>query len=247
MDEVVLNDLEHPDNEVFYGAEVGDDQLPPLEGFDDEPVSRRDRGPRSLSLTRAQQVTILTNLGFRVDTAARFTQAVRDFQRGWNLGTALRIDGDPGTHTQDALTLSEARRRAGVPTMSAHFSFKEFQCKCGGKYAACRRIWTLRPHVQRLEQYRTKINRPVTVVSGCRCPDHNEAVGGARSSQHMFGSASDLTGPDRGTVRSFRIFAGIGFAASDDGVRHLDSRDLSGHNSTSGTPAAPTVWKYSQF
>jgi hypothetical protein len=25
---------------------------------------------------------------------------------------------------------------------------------------------------------------------------------------------------------------------------HVDSRDVSGHNTTNGSPAQPTVWKY---
>ena len=44
----------------------------------------------------------LAALGWRVDTTARLAQAVKDFQRGWNLGAALAVDGDPGPKTRAA-------------------------------------------------------------------------------------------------------------------------------------------------
>lgn len=42
---------------------------------------------------------------------------------------------------------------------------------------------------------RDKINRPVTISSGCRCPAHNKRVGGVASSQHLKGTALDLHTP----------------------------------------------------
>jgi lysozyme family protein len=93
------------------------------------------------NLTRAQAKTILYNLGWRVNTSARLTQAVKDFQAGWNLGPALSVDGSVGPKTSAALRLSESRRRAGRTTASANFSFKTVACRCGGKYGSCRRIF----------------------------------------------------------------------------------------------------------
>jgi hypothetical protein len=199
-----------------------------------------------MALSRTQAAAILKNLGWRVNTSARLTQAIKDFQRGWNLGTALSVDGIVGPKTSAALTLSEARRRKGLGTASAHFSFTEFACKCGGRYAGCRRIWIIRQQVQRLEAYRTKIgNRPVSITSGCRCYSHNRAVGGASNSQHLYGAACDITGPDKDTVRSWKLFAGIGYSGHTDRTAHVDSRDKSGNNTTGGQAWAPTTWRYS--
>ena len=200
-----------------------------------------------MALSRTQAAAILRNLGWRVDTTARYTQAVKDFQRGWNLGSPLSVDGLVGPKTSAAMTLSEARRRKGLGTASAHFSFTEFRCKCGGKYASCRRIWILRSHVQRLESYRAKTGRAVSITSGCRCLGHNRAVGGASSSQHLFGCATDISGPDKDTVKSYRLFAGIGYGAKSDRALHVDSRDLGGHNTTGGRPISPTLWRYSAW
>lgn len=199
------------------------------------------------NLTRAQTAAILTHLGWRTNTTGRYAQAVKDFQRGWNLGAALSIDGAVGPKTSAALLKSEANRRAGRPTCSAHFSFSELGCKCGGRYPDCRRCWILRAHVQRLEVYRSKAG-PFSIVSGCRCPSHNTAVGGASSSQHMYGGATDVAKKFRTfTVRSWHLFAGLGYGAASGLVCHLDSRDKAGRNTTGGSTTNPTCWQYSSW
>lgn len=195
------------------------------------------------NLTRSQAAAILSRLGFRVNTTSRLTQAIKDFQLGWNLGAYLTIDGQVGPKTSAALILSEARRRKGQGTMSAHFSFSEFVCKCGGKYASCRRVWMNRNHIARLESYRAKVGT-VKVISGCRCIGYNRSIGGATNSQHLYGTATDLSGPDKDKVASWHIFAGIGYGGHSDTVKHVDSRDKGGNNTTGGTPSRPTKWVY---
>src|SRR5262245_51571949 len=41
---------------------------------------------------------------------------------------------------------------------------------------------------------------PIYISSGYRCPELNEAVGGAAESAHKYGCANDFTIPDFGTV-----------------------------------------------
>ena len=196
-------------------------------------------------LTNAQAKAMLTKLGF--DNANRsFSVAVRGFQRGWNLGPALKVDSIFGPHTSDALRISYARHKAHKPDMSAHFSYKEFRCKDGGKFASCRRIWMLRAHVRRLEAYRHAIgDKPIRIVSGCRCKQYNKKVGGVSSSQHMFGAASDIDG--RLTLKEkekLELFAGLGFKQSTGKVIHVDSRDRGGHNPKGSSQKHPAHWKY---
>jgi hypothetical protein len=45
---------------------------------------------------------------------------------------------------------------------------------------------------QVLEPARQRLGKPITVNSGYRCQVHNRAVGGATSSQHMRGEATDI-------------------------------------------------------
>lgn len=187
----------------------------------------------------------LAALGWRVDSAARLSNAIKDFQRGWNLGTPLIVDGIVGPKTTTALKRSYANLKAGKGTASANFSFSEFACKCNGKYANCARIHIYAGHIKRLESYRTRLGRPVSIVSGYRCPSHNRAVGGATSSQHMYGVATDITGYKvTSWVRNLRLFAGLGYRSSNGTVVHVDSRDLSVNNTTHSKPAAPAVWRY---
>jgi zinc D-Ala-D-Ala carboxypeptidase len=196
------------------------------------------------TMTVAQAKSMLVAIGF--DNARRaFDTAVRGFQAGWNLGDALAVDGDFGPKTSAALATSFARHRQGKATMSAHFSYSEFRCHCGGVFADCRRIWTLRAHVRRLEVYRDNVAAQVRIVSGCRCPGRNLKVGGSSSSQHLFGAASDIEGLVSLQKRiEMRLFAGLGFKGATGKVIHVDSRDKSGHNLTGSSPADPATWRY---
>ena len=45
---------------------------------------------------------------------------------------------------------------------------------------------------QRLQVIRDYYNKPITITSGYRTPAHNQAVGGARHSQHLQGTAADF-------------------------------------------------------
>jgi hypothetical protein len=195
-------------------------------------------------LTRAQATPMLLAIGF--DNAKRdFVTAVRGFQTGWNLGNALKVDGVVGEKTSAALKLSFARGRKGQSTMSPHFSFIEFRCNDGGRFPECKRIWVLRDHVRRLEAYRAKIDAPVRIVSGCRCKRHNAEVDGAKSSQHMYGTASDIEGlASLREKKGFALFAGLGFRRSNKRVVHVDSRDKGGHNPADAKPSAPATWEY---
>lgn len=48
-----------------------------------------------------------------------------------------------------------------------------------------------------LDPLREMYGKPITVNSGYRCPKLNDAVGGAKNSQHMRGNAADITGGSR--------------------------------------------------
>lgn len=174
-------------------------------------------------LTRAQAQTILKNLGWRVDTSARLTQAIKDFQAGWYLGAALAVDGKVGPKTSYAMRLSESRRKAGKPTASAHFSWTEVRCRCNGRFASCRRIWTKRAAFKMMEGYREKSKQSLNVVSGCRCPSHNKEVGGSPTSRHKEGLACDVAPRfSTGTVKSWRVATHIGYGRVSKKVVHID-------------------------
>lgn len=196
-------------------------------------------------LSQRESAAALRSLGWRVRTTGEYRQVVRHFQAGWALGPALAVDGIVGRKTSDAIRRSDAARKARKGTASPHFSFAEFACRCGGRYRECPRIWVRRDLLLGVERLRTfAYPGGLRVVSGCRCTRHNKAVGGAVSSQHLYGCAADVDPVVRDDkVAAWRLFAGIGYTP-ERLVRHVDLRNLSGHNLTKGTPERPTRWKY---
>lgn len=118
--------------------------------------------------------------------------------------------------------------------LTQHFDTSEFECRCG-----CTAPQPVRDRwhslATALEALRVKVDKPVTITSGYRCPTHNRDVGGARASQHLVGGAVDVT------VESFdgRALAaildaliasgqipdgGIGLYADRPSIVHYDQR-----------------------
>lgn len=72
-----------------------------------------------------------------------------------------------------------------------HFKYSEFRCKCCGK---------LPPNgidpilVLKLEILRKMLgNKPIIINSGYRCHAYNTKVGGVSKSQHLYGTAADIS------------------------------------------------------
>lgn len=71
--------------------------------------------------------------------------------------------------------------------LTANFTRDEFACKDSCGYADIdMRL------VQGLQLLRNKLGRKIHIISGCRCPSHNRAEGGATYSQHLLGTAVDI-------------------------------------------------------
>jgi len=73
--------------------------------------------------------------------------------------------------------------------ISEHFTREEMACRCCGLDITDPRL------VAALEDLRRGVRAPIHVLSGCRCLEHNRAVGGAKDSQHLLGTAADITVP----------------------------------------------------
>ena len=71
--------------------------------------------------------------------------------------------------------------------ISSHFGSDEITCKCGCGFVVVNPIL-----IRLLEGIRARYGRPVNILSGCRCADHNAAVDGVNDSQHLYGTAADI-------------------------------------------------------
>ena len=81
--------------------------------------------------------------------------------------------------------------KAGDKTpITKNFTRNEFQCSCG-----CSAQIVDEMLVQKLQTIRTVYDTPLKITSGYRCVKHNAAVGGAKSSKHLYGIAADVKDP----------------------------------------------------
>lgn len=72
-----------------------------------------------------------------------------------------------------------------------HFKYREFRCKCCGKLPSNGIDLSF---ILRLEILRKMLgNKPIIINSGYRCPTYNKRVGGVPKSQHLYGTAADIS------------------------------------------------------
>ena len=80
--------------------------------------------------------------------------------------------------------------------LSKHFSSNEFACNCQCGFEE------VNPElIDVLEDLREAYGMPITINSGCRCPIHNKAVGGEPNSEHMKGTAADISMTGMPTIK----------------------------------------------
>ena len=67
-----------------------------------------------------------------------------------------------------------------------NFTQKEIQCDCCGK------VDVDEGSMEKLQELRDFVDRPLTINSAVRCTSHNLSVGGGARSQHLSGRAFDI-------------------------------------------------------
>lgn len=119
---------------------------------------------------------------------------VGDFQRGWaggrNRRELLAIDGILGPITMAAHTECAGDRGHTSP----NFRFAEFRTQNPDRRVLPDNpvIRLNRDLVLALEEVRSEIRRPMSIVSGFRDTVWNRIVGGSPMSEHLHGNAADL-------------------------------------------------------
>ncbi len=95
--------------------------------------------------------------------------------------------------------------------VSLHFNLREFQCKgkncCGGAVKVDSEL------VEKVEQLRVRLGKPLMLNDGYRCTKHNQEVGGVPNSYHTQGLAADVRTTNLGMspLEVARIAREIGF------------------------------------
>lgn len=110
--------------------------------------------------------------------------------------------------------------------LSKNFKSDEFECKCG----KCQITYIDTDLVRYAQMIRAHFDAPVIINSAYRCPSHNAKVGGASKSQHVLGTAADISvkGVNPAEVAKYAEsigILGIGlYEGSDGNFVHIDTR-----------------------
>lgn len=70
--------------------------------------------------------------------------------------------------------------------MTKYFHVDEFACSC------CGRVDMDAEFLECIDNLREACDFPFVVTSGFRCKEHNDKIGGAKGSQHLFGMGADI-------------------------------------------------------
>jgi peptidoglycan hydrolase-like protein with peptidoglycan-binding domain len=112
--------------------------------------------------------------------------------------------------------------------LSANFMLHEFACKDNG---VSKTVLVDDELIQRLEQLRAKVGKPININSGYRTQNHDKAVGGSGRGMHTRGMAADiwvegLTCVQLGMAAKEIGFRGIGMyhRKPSEQVVHVDTR-----------------------
>lgn len=87
---------------------------------------------------------------------------------------------------------------------SKNVTWNELACKDGTEYPKKWRGTRLTKLMHAFETIRAAFgNKPITILSAYRTPEHNKKIRGARNSQHLEGRALDLRPPSGISINEF--------------------------------------------
>ena len=114
--------------------------------------------------------------------------------------------------------------KEGGEQVSPNFRVKEFACSDGAES-----VFIDPALVEVLQAIRDHFGKPVTVNSAYRTPAKNKAVGGASRSQHLYGTAADITvkgvHPMQVAAYAEQLLQGRGGIGIYKTFTHIDVRD----------------------
>ena len=117
-----------------------------------------------------------------------------------------------------------SKAKCGAQAVSEHFKVREFACKDGSDV-----VFISMELVEILQKIRNHFGLPVTINSGYRTPAYNKKVDGAAYSQHLYGTAADITvrgvSPQRVADFAETLLEHTGGIGRYAAFTHIDVRD----------------------
>ena len=119
--------------------------------------------------------------------------------------------------------------------LTRNFNRSEVACKCGCGYVVINRV-----HIERRQRMRDIYGKPISPTSSSRCTDHNHAVGGSRTSSHLFGVADDY--PAESSRDKFEVVT----AALEAGFNRIGIGKDFVHVDSDPDKSPDVIWEYSK-
>lgn len=117
-------------------------------------------------------------------------------------------------------------KTSGDLNLSPNFKVKEFSCKdCSDKVLIDINL------VEKLQELRNYLGKPITILSGYRTDSYNKQCGGADNSYHLKGQAVDIycSGVKPIVIALFAEFNGLGgigiYLNRSQEFVHIDTRE----------------------
>lgn len=109
--------------------------------------------------------------------------------------------------------------------LTRNFRLSEFQCNCGRCTLNDTKI--NQDFVDKLQELRFRLGKPMQITSGFRCKDWNTKVGGSKKSQHLVANAADIVCDIReDRVKLIRWALELGLTVGlGKGFLHFDNRE----------------------
>ena len=118
-----------------------------------------------------------------------------------------------------------SKAKDGNKKLSANFKVREFACSDGSDP-----IFIAPELVKILQTIRNHFGKPVTINSGYRTVNKNKACGGATYSQHLYGTAADITvkgvSPKMVAIYAETLLPKKGGIGIYDTFTHIDVREV---------------------
>lgn len=106
--------------------------------------------------------------------------------------------------------------------LTENFTLEEFLCKCPrckGKTPSKAIVANITALAKEIQKVRNEIKKPIIVLSGVRCPQHNKEVGGVPGSVHLTGSAGDLRIGGMTSKQMFELMSGLRSSEAKKGTK----------------------------